>query len=77
MEGNAEAKEVLCIPAVHMGSILGLDTCVVAYTTDIRRSMEPGVRRIFSVPEAFTLRTPIKSALRSATLWRRLRRIKP
>jgi acetylornithine deacetylase len=38
--GNAEAKEVLCIPAVHMGSIQsleaqGLETCVVAYTTDI------------------------------------------
>ena len=33
--GKAEAKEVLCIPAVHMGAIAGLETCVVAYTTDI------------------------------------------
>jgi acetylornithine deacetylase len=35
VEGKAEANEVLCIPAVHMGSIPGLETCVVAYTTDI------------------------------------------
>jgi acetylornithine deacetylase len=33
--GKAEAKEILCIPAVHMGSIPGLETSVVAYTTDI------------------------------------------
>ena len=33
--GKAEAKEVLCIPAVHMGSIPGLETTVVAFTTDI------------------------------------------
>jgi len=33
--GKAEAKEVLCIPAVHMGSISGLETTVVAFTTDI------------------------------------------
>ena len=33
--GQAEAKEVLCIPAVHMGSIAGLETTVVSYTTDI------------------------------------------
>jgi acetylornithine deacetylase len=33
--GMAEAKEVLCIPAVHMGPIDGLETCVVAFTTDI------------------------------------------
>ena len=35
VEGLAEAKEVLCIPAVHMGPIAGLETCVVAFTTDI------------------------------------------
>jgi len=33
--GKAEAKEVLWIPAVHMGPIDGLETCVVAFTTDI------------------------------------------
>jgi acetylornithine deacetylase len=33
--GTAEAREVLCIPAVHMGSIEGLETSVVAFTTDI------------------------------------------
>jgi len=33
--GLAEAKEVLSIPAVHLGSVTGLDTCVVSYTTDI------------------------------------------
>jgi acetylornithine deacetylase len=33
--GKAEAKEILCIPAVHMGAIEGLETSVVAYTTDI------------------------------------------
>ena len=32
---NAEVREVLCIPAVHMGSIEGLETSVVAVTTDI------------------------------------------
>ena len=33
--GKAEVREVLCIPAVHMGSIDGLETSVVAFTTDI------------------------------------------
>jgi acetylornithine deacetylase len=33
--GLAEAREVLCIPAIHMEPIPGLDTCVVAFTTDI------------------------------------------
>lgn len=31
----AEAKEVLCIPAVRLGSLEGLETTVVSYTTDI------------------------------------------
>ena len=35
VEGLAEAREVLCIPAVHMRAIPGLETCVVAFTTDI------------------------------------------
>jgi acetylornithine deacetylase len=30
-----EANEVLYIPAVHLGSVSGLETTVVSYTTDI------------------------------------------
>jgi acetylornithine deacetylase len=33
--GLAEAQEVLCIPAVHMKPLAGLETTVVAFTTDI------------------------------------------
>lgn len=33
--GRVEAKEVLCIPAVHLESVPGIETTVVAYTTDI------------------------------------------
>jgi acetylornithine deacetylase len=33
--GLAEAREVLCVPAVHLGSLDGFETTVVAYTTDI------------------------------------------
>jgi acetylornithine deacetylase len=31
----AEAHEILCIPALRLGSLDGFDTTVVAYTTDI------------------------------------------
>jgi acetylornithine deacetylase len=34
-EGKANAREVVCIPAVKLGSLKGFDTTVVAYTTDI------------------------------------------
>lgn len=34
-EGRAEAKEVLCVPAVRLGAMEGIATTVVAYTTDI------------------------------------------
>ena len=34
-EGRAEAREVLEIPALHLGSLPGFETTVVAYTTDI------------------------------------------
>jgi acetylornithine deacetylase len=34
-EAKIEAKEVLYIPAVHLGSVSGLETTVVSYTTDI------------------------------------------
>jgi acetylornithine deacetylase len=35
VEGRAELREVIEIPAVRLGSIEGLETTVVAYTTDI------------------------------------------
>jgi acetylornithine deacetylase len=35
MCGRAEARELLCIPATRLGSIPGMETTVVAYTTDI------------------------------------------
>jgi acetylornithine deacetylase len=35
VEGKAEAREVLCIPALHLGSLPGMETTVVAFTTDI------------------------------------------
>jgi acetylornithine deacetylase len=30
-----EVKEILCIPAIHLGSLPGFDTMVASYTTDI------------------------------------------
>lgn len=33
--GRAEAKEVLCIPAIRLGALEGFSTTVVSYTTDI------------------------------------------
>ena len=33
--GLAQAKEVLCIPAVRLGSLPGFETTVMSYTTDI------------------------------------------
>jgi acetylornithine deacetylase len=35
VEGLAEAKEILVIPAVHMEALEGFETSVVSYTTDI------------------------------------------
>jgi acetylornithine deacetylase len=35
VKGLAEAKEILCIPALHLESLDGFDTTVVSYTTDI------------------------------------------
>jgi acetylornithine deacetylase len=35
VEGHAEARKVLEIPAVRLGSLPGIETTVVAYTTDI------------------------------------------
>ena len=33
--GEVEAREVICIPALHLESLPGFETTVVAYTTDI------------------------------------------
>jgi acetylornithine deacetylase len=35
VRGSAEAREVLCIPAVHLGRVDGFETTIVSYTTDI------------------------------------------
>lgn len=35
VKGLAEAREILCIPAIHMQSLEGFETTVVSYTTDI------------------------------------------
>jgi len=35
VEGLAEAREVLCIPALRLGALDGFETTVVSYTTDI------------------------------------------
>jgi acetylornithine deacetylase len=35
VKGRAEAREILCIPALHLGSLEGFETSVVSYTTDI------------------------------------------
>jgi acetylornithine deacetylase len=32
---SVEAREVLCIPAVHLGALDGFETSIVSYTTDI------------------------------------------
>jgi len=34
-DGLADAQEILCIPALHLGALEGFETTVVAYTTDI------------------------------------------
>lgn len=35
VSGVAEAKEVLCIPALHLGALEGFKTSIVSFTTDI------------------------------------------
>jgi acetylornithine deacetylase len=35
VEGLAEAREILCLPALHLGSLEGFETTVVSFTTDI------------------------------------------
>ena len=33
--GHAELREILCIPAIHFDRVDGLETAIVAYTTDV------------------------------------------
>lgn len=35
VEGLAEAKEILCIPALRLGALEGYETAIMSYTTDI------------------------------------------
>jgi len=35
VEGRAEARQILCVPAVRLRAVDGFETTVVAYTTDI------------------------------------------
>lgn len=35
VNGRVEVREVLCIPAVRLGTVPGIETCAVKYTTDI------------------------------------------
>lgn len=35
VQGLAEAREILCIPALRLGALDGMETTVVAFTTDI------------------------------------------
>jgi acetylornithine deacetylase len=35
VNGKVDLNEVLLVPAVHLGSLPGFETTVVAYTTDI------------------------------------------
>jgi len=35
VNGLAEAREILCIPALHLGALPGFETTIVSYTTDI------------------------------------------
>jgi len=35
LDGKVEAKEVLLVPAIHLGALQGFETTIVAFTTDI------------------------------------------
>ncbi len=35
LDGPVSIEDVLCIPAVHLGALEGIETTIVAYTTDI------------------------------------------
>lgn len=77
-EGYCEAKEVLCIPAVRLGSLPGFETTVVAYTTDIPAFdgawgqpflIGPGTIHVAHTSEE---RVPKKQLTEAVTLYKRM-----
>jgi acetylornithine deacetylase len=77
-EGLVEAREILCIPALHMGAVEGFPTTVVAYTTDIPAFggqwgtpflLGPGSIHVAHTSEE---RVPKSELLESVTLYRTL-----
>jgi len=74
----AEVREVLTIPAIRLGSVPGLETTVVAYTTDIPAFGgtwgEPFLIGPGSIHVAHTLeeRVPKKQLLEAVTLYQRI-----
>ena len=78
VEGRAELREVLEIPALRLGSLDGMDTTVVAYTTDIpafnRQWGEPFLIGPGSIHVAHTLdeRVPKKELSEAVQLYQRM-----
>jgi acetylornithine deacetylase len=76
--GSVELREVLCIPAVRLGSLDGFETTVVAYTTDIPAFggswgqpflIGPGTIHVAHTPEE---RIPKRQIEEAVELYRRL-----
>ena len=72
-EGRAAAREVLCIPAVKLGEIEGMETAVVAYTSDIPEfgdawgrpyMLGPGSIRVAHTPEEHVEKRQLADAVR-------------
>jgi acetylornithine deacetylase len=78
IEGRAELREILEIPALRLGSIEGIDTTVVAYTTDIPvfdgKWGEPFLIGPGSIHVAHTLeeRVPKKELTEAVQLYQRM-----
>ena len=77
-EGRAEMREVIEIPALRLGGVAGLETTVVAFTTDIPAFGgtwgEPFLIGPGSIHVAHTLeeRVPKKQLLEAVTLYQRI-----
>lgn len=75
---DAEANEVLFIPAVHLGSMEGFETTVVAYTTDIPAFGEAWGKPFLIGPGSIHVahtneeRIPKKELSDAVTIYRRL-----
>jgi acetylornithine deacetylase len=78
VQGRAELREVLEIPPVRLGSLDGMETTVVAYTTDIPAFAgkwgEPFLIGPGSIHVAHTLeeRVPKKELIESVQLYQRM-----